>query len=363
MSESSEASKEQPDSVAILELIGFLAPNTRLDVRRTALQYVVSLSGALDGSASRLFMANDCAMGAAVCTLCESTEADRSQTLSALTNFSSGSPEVANFILTRSRCTQLAFDACRSHTMFANFAARLLANLSRHFPDRVNELLEQHEPKALDIIVDLFSTSSEDTTSSIVGYTLVNMSTLSAVRHRLVASSLLNKICPLTLVEDKKEMAADVLRNLAFEDALHPILLNESDDYLVALVAPLADCSDDLSDEEIEKLPLRLQYYEGTREPSISTRQKLIEALYQLCSTRHSREYLRKKGVYAILRELDRATEDVNEKPSQQTGWIGGVKLLAAQQDHTLHALIGILIRLEDEMAVHPDIESLRSLE
>ncbi|PIO75050.1 hypothetical protein TELCIR_02935 [Teladorsagia circumcincta] len=144
--------------------------------------------------------------------------------------------------------------------------------------------------------------------------------------------------------------------------ALHPALLDDSDVYLVALLAPLADCSDDLSDEEIQKLPLRLQYYEGTREPSIPTRQKLVEALYQLCSTRHSREHLRSRGVYAILRELDRATEDVDEKPSK-TGWIGGVKLLAAQQEHTLHALIGILIRLEDEMAVHPDVESLRSLE
>ncbi|PIO75051.1 hypothetical protein TELCIR_02936 [Teladorsagia circumcincta] len=218
MPDPTEVSDGQGDNTAISELIGFLAPTTRLDVRRTALQYVIALSGALDGSASRLFMNNDCAMGVAVCTLCESTLSDRSQTLSALTNFSSGSPEVADFILTRSKCTQLAFDACRSQAVFANFAARLLANLSRHFPDRVNELLEQHEPKALDVLVDLFSTPSEDSTTSLVGYTLVNLSTLSSVRHRLVDGGLLNKICPLTLVEEKKEMAADILRNMAFED-------------------------------------------------------------------------------------------------------------------------------------------------
>lgn len=40
-----------------------------------------------------------------------------------------------------------------------------------------------------------------------------------------------------------------------------------------------------------------------------------------------------------------------------------GMKLLAAQQEHTLHALIGILIRHEDEMAIDVNVESLRSLQ
>ncbi|KHJ97239.1 hypothetical protein OESDEN_02777 [Oesophagostomum dentatum] len=141
------------DAKAIAELIGFLTPTTRLDVRRKALDYVIAVSGALDGSASRLFLENDCAMGEAVCRLCENTMADRSHTLSALTNFSSGSAEVANHILTRSKCAQLAFDACRSQAPFANFGARLLANLSRHFPDRVLDLLVAHEEKALNALV------------------------------------------------------------------------------------------------------------------------------------------------------------------------------------------------------------------
>lgn len=64
----------------------------------------------------------------------------------------------------------------------------------------------------------IFSSHSDDSTSSLVGYTLVNLSTLSSVRHRLVDSKLLSKICPLTTVDEKKEMAADILRNLAFED-------------------------------------------------------------------------------------------------------------------------------------------------
>lgn len=79
--------------------------------------------------------------------------ADRSHTLSALTNFSSGSAEVANYILAKSKCALLAFDACRSRAPFANFGARLLANLSRHFPDRVGGLLSAHDKKALNVLV------------------------------------------------------------------------------------------------------------------------------------------------------------------------------------------------------------------
>ncbi|KHJ97240.1 hypothetical protein OESDEN_02778, partial [Oesophagostomum dentatum] len=144
--------------------------------------------------------------------------------------------------------------------------------------------------------------------------------------------------------------------------ALHQTLLGDNDLYLVTLLSPLADCDDELSDEEIQKLPLRLQYYEGKRENSVEVRQKLIEALYQLCATKHSRERLREKGVYALLRELDKATEDTK---SFEPGMIGegGVKLLTAQQEHTLHALIGILIRYEDEMAIDPSVDSLRSLQ
>ncbi|VDL80580.1 unnamed protein product [Nippostrongylus brasiliensis] len=167
------------DQKAVEELIGFLEPATRLDIRRTALQYVIALSAALDGSAARLFMANDFAMG---------------------------------------KCTQLAYDSAKTEQMLANVSARLLTNLSRHFPDRVHQLLGEHDSHVLDVLLEMFLTKLDDSTPSLIGYTLVNLSTLSTVRHRLVESKLYQKICPLTTVEDKKEMAVDILRNLAFED-------------------------------------------------------------------------------------------------------------------------------------------------
>ncbi|CAD6188449.1 unnamed protein product [Caenorhabditis auriculariae] len=134
--------------------------------------------------------------------------------------------------------------------------------------------------------------------------------------------------------------------------ALHPTLLDDDDEYLCSVLAPLMDAQDALDDEDISKLPLRLQYYEGSRDESEIVRRKLVETLFQLCSTKHGREKLRSKSVYPAMRELDRATTSADDVASQ--------KLLSAEQEHTLHALIGILIRYEHEMAVDPQLSSIR---
>lgn len=51
------------NATALSELIQFLAPTTRLDVRRNALSLVASLGSNIDGSAGELFMQNDSALG------------------------------------------------------------------------------------------------------------------------------------------------------------------------------------------------------------------------------------------------------------------------------------------------------------
>lgn len=58
----------------------------------------------------------------------------------------------------------------------------------------------------------------------------------------------------------------------------------DEDAFLASLMEPLADASDELTDEEIEKLPLQLQYYEGKRESDLTIICKLIETLYQVCN-------------------------------------------------------------------------------
>ena len=153
------------------ELIGFLTPTTRLDVRRGALEYIVGVSGALDGSAGRLFIARDFELGKvcfscfsklfqALSTLCESSAADRSPCLAALTNFASGSPDAAAFIIDSTKIAVIAYHSCRLGAPYATYAARLLANISRHFPDRVYEQLHALDSQFLSTILSKFFTTT-----------------------------------------------------------------------------------------------------------------------------------------------------------------------------------------------------------
>lgn len=331
------------------ELIGFLTPTTRLDVRRAALEYIVGVSGALDGSAGKLFIDKDFQLGKALCSLCENSAADRTPCLAALTNFASGSPDVAGHILSCNKLVIIAYTACCVQAPYGTYGARLLANLSRHLPDHVYEQLHACDKDFLPNILKLLSAATDE--DCFLGYVLVNISTVPKLRKHLHEGATLKTV--FTLMNKGqlwKEVAADILRNMCFEESIHEQLLDDSDEFLVSLLQPLADANDNLDDEEMQKLPVRLQYYEGERESSSLVRQKLIEALYQLCATRHGREALRKKGVYALLRELDRATTEPAD-PKAPPPKMRPPQLLA-QEEHTLHALIGVLIRYEEEMGV-----------
>ncbi|VDO50185.1 unnamed protein product [Brugia timori] len=58
--------------------------------------------------------------------------------------------------------------------------------------------------------------------------------------------------------------------------------MDKNDEFLSTLLKPLADINDNLKDDEIEKLPLQLQYYEGHRCQDFSITTKVVEALYQV---------------------------------------------------------------------------------
>ena len=51
----------------------------------------------------------------------------------------------------------------------------------------------------------------------------------------------------------------------------------------------MLDESAKFDDDEMAKLPLRLQYFEGKREQNQETRQAIIEALYQASAKKKTR--------------------------------------------------------------------------
>lgn len=97
----------------------------------------------------------------------------------------------------------------------------------------------------------------------------------------------------------------------------HQWLLSDAVDILPHLLLPLTG-PEEFSEDEMEKLPPDLQYMDDNKErecdPDI--RNMLLEALLQLCSTKHGREVLRKFNVYVILKELFNWEVDEKAKKS-----------------------------------------------
>ncbi|CAD6188451.1 unnamed protein product [Caenorhabditis auriculariae] len=218
-------SSDSEEKTAFLELVAFVDATASLNVRRAALEYVTGVSVTLDGSASEFFKRYDFAIGHALCKLCEATASDRTQTMAALTNFTSGSAEAADFVLENSRCTEIAFTACTTDVVYASVAARLLANVSRHFPDRVCQRLQKLKPGFLASLINEVKASAEadPLKARLVGFVVVNLTTLSAVRELLVKEhsvqlTVLYEILAKSPSADLREVVADVLRNLSFDD-------------------------------------------------------------------------------------------------------------------------------------------------
>ena len=74
-----------------------------------------------------------------------------------------------------------------------------------------------------------------------------------------------------------------------------------------------------MTEEENDCLPIDLQYLpsEKKRETINDVIITLVQALHKLCSTQKGRDAMRKWNVYVILRELDKATIEVNKATKQ----------------------------------------------
>uniref|UniRef100_F1KYV4 Protein HGH1 homolog n=1 Tax=Ascaris suum TaxID=6253 RepID=F1KYV4_ASCSU len=343
---------------AIFELVQFLEPRTRIDVRRSAIAYIIGVSAADEGP--QLFKKEDFALGRALCLLFESTPEDRSPLLSALTNIASVDDVCANYIIEKSDVVTICVRSCRDRENIATFAAKLLSNLSLHFASKVFETAVKVWESFVSDIVALLNASDSGDFVDYMGYVLVNCTAMPRVR-RLICERHLASILPMVTQNsspNRRLIAVDIVRNLCFDDGNHTLLLDANDEFLSCLLKPLADASDDLTDDEIDALPIQLQYHDGQRCGDTLIIHKLVDALYQLCATKHGRSVLRAKGVYALLRELDKATSKRDGNAIQN----GGMVLLDGAHS-SLHALIGVLIRHESEMNVDPSLSSIRHLQ
>ncbi|XP_075219369.1 protein HGH1 homolog isoform X2 [Lycorma delicatula] len=107
-----------------------------------------------------------------------------------------------------------------------------------------------------------------------------------------------------------------MLRNFSFNSEKHRWMLSTDGlNILPAVLLPLSGPTD-FPEDEMDKLPIELQYLPETKErdPDPDVRRMLLEILLQLCSTSEGREILRENNAYVILRELHKNVEDREDR-------------------------------------------------
>ncbi|XP_049621599.1 protein HGH1 homolog [Suncus etruscus] len=304
----------------VAELLPFLAPGARPNLRAAAAQHVLALTGS---AAGRALLAGQAAVLRALVDLAADPDPDPDpapsparDALRALVNLAADAGlhrpllEAEPGLLGR-----LLGRALQPRGPWAEEAAAVLANLSRE-PAPCGALLQALEAQSgLECLVRALCAPAgpqHDARAppSYLGPLLANLSQRAEARAFLLdpARCVVQRLLPLTQDSGSSVRRAGVvatLRNCCFDHRHHEWLLGPDVDILPFLLLPLAG-PEDFSEEEMERLPVDLQYLppDKQREPDADIRKMLIEAIMLLTATAPGRKHVKDSGAYLVLREL-----------------------------------------------------------
>lgn len=309
---------------ALEEMIQFLEPSARLDVKSMALQHIVSLTATSEGVTlvDQVPPLYKCLL--ALLTDTKGQASVRKDAALAFINLT-GDQAVCQRLLDDLHLDFVAsLWQCVSdpESTVADPACMILSNLTI---DKVCCDLVADTLKAKDITLDkviyVFCQEGYNQASAKLHYLgpfLSNLSQLEAIRQAILDRSgcVIQRLLPFTEYKASRVRRGGIvgtLRNCCFEPKHHEWLLSEEVDILPRLLLPLAGPTPEtLEPEDIEKLPLDLQYLDEdkTMEEDPDIRKMLLEALTQLCATRKCREIIRGQSTYFILKELHKVEKD-----------------------------------------------------
>lgn len=324
------------------ELATFLAPAARLDVKMLALQQVLGLSASPEGVSA---LSIPPLLSALAALLQDPLEPVAAEAHLVLVNLSSAPAPAAALLALAPPLVPALFATLRQRrclkSKLAEKASMLLSNLTREAV-AAREVHSQMVAAGIQVceVVDLLCQEGEGSLPYL-GPALSNLSQLTEVREELVreGSGLIQRLLPFTEYQGSAITRGGVvgcLRNCTFSLASHPWLIGPQVDLVPRLVLPLAGPTpEELTEEEVDSLPLDLQYLEEdkTVEEDEDIRTMLLESLTQLCATRQGREELRRRNIYLVLRQFHAQEKD------------GRVRLAAEN-------LVDILIKTEQEIKV-----------
>lgn len=291
------------------ELLSFLRPQTRPDVKSGATECLLGLSANRDGC---LFLGSKEDLLRALLVL--TSDPSISIVKDCYYTFINLSAEetlhqvlVSELDILPLLCTNLL----DSSFPFSDQICTILSNLSRS--DRtcpaVYKVLQ--EKVGLSKLVEIFCSENFNPKASLhyIGPLLSNLSQLQEARDQILDPHrcVIQRLLPFTQFEGSTVRRGGVigtLRNCCFDYNHHEWLLSEEVDILPFLLLPLAG-PEELSEEENEGLPVDLQYLpeDKKREPDPDMRKMLLETLQLLGATSRGRSVLKDRHVYPLMRE------------------------------------------------------------
>lgn len=232
-----------------------------------------------------------------------------------------------------------------SNKLNADAACMILSNVTR-VEEELDLCVDEFLPR-IDSILNAFTNNNYNKNCNLhyLGPVFCNLTRSCRIRSWLTDTDppFLLKILPFCNYNEsviRKGGAVGVVRNLCFATDLHEMLLSEKMDLLAYILEPLIG-GEDYDEDEMEKLPISLQYLPKTkqRESDVDIRKMILDILCKLCTKRVCREILRENGVYYVLREYHK--------------WEKEAAVLLACEN-----VVDILIRKEDEIGID-DLSSL----
>ncbi|KAH8382454.1 hypothetical protein KR009_003600 [Drosophila setifemur] len=301
----------------VKELLQFMQPNQRLDLKAVTLTHVLGLTGTAEGKSA--ILSQDMLMAIFGLTYDENKTVSKDAVLTLINLTAEEEGAIKVFQLAKQVHPTFpivevaAKHICDDQSELADPWSMVLSNLTR-VESLVHEILDilERDEQTLPRLAKAFAKLDYNKKKSKLHYLapiFCNLTQVSRGRELCCHAryQLLDKLLPFASFEGsvvRRGGTIGILKNVCFDTVYHSVILNEQDNILVAILQPLCG-PEEFSDADNELLPIELQYLPETktREEDPDLRKMLLECLLQLCTTRRSREILRNKGAYEILRE------------------------------------------------------------
>uniref|UniRef100_A0A3Q1FE11 HGH1 homolog (S. cerevisiae) n=1 Tax=Acanthochromis polyacanthus TaxID=80966 RepID=A0A3Q1FE11_9TELE len=267
------------------ELLSFLTPTTRPDVKGRATEYILGLSGHRDGC--RFLCSKPDVISALLVLTSDPSIAIVKDCFHVLINLSADETLHQVLVDKVKVLPVLLKNLVDPDYVFSDQICTILSNLSRHEKTCWTVFKVLQEQLGVAQLVEIFCTEGYNQRAKLhyLGPLLSNLTQLPEARNYLLDPDrcVVQRLLPFTQYQASVVRRGGVigtLRNCCFDHRHHEWLLSDAVDILPFLLLPLAG-PEELSDEENEGLPVDLQYLpeDKKREEDPDVRKMLLETL------------------------------------------------------------------------------------